>query len=266
MKHKNLMALILTAVLTTTLLSGCGTQDGDSSAQGQTSAPVSQLSQPVSKEDSQTSQVDELSSLLALTPEKEDMYRMLGQRLAKSYQARENGNGTIYLEGDHIRIYQEEIDYLTVIENSTAEEKGVDPAEWAVRQMKIQEAFCFAAEQENLEFDRELLNQSIETAKKQFVDPNDLFYPGNMLTIEGSGLSKEEFLDGYMDWARRNYIAQEYADSKFSQWYETWEKTEALQVESWTDGINSTLNVAWEKEQLRMAEEILEKDHAEVKA
>ena len=245
------------------LLSSCSL-----STDGESSALASQAARPETSSVEQASQPTDstVSSLLALTPEKEDGYRMLGRLLAEASAARESGEGTLYLEGDHIKIYQEEIDYLAASGQATAREWDMDPEEWAVRQMKIQAAFCWAAEQEGLEIDKALLDRSLETASQQFVNPEDeLFYPGNMLMIEGSGLSQQEFLACYMDWGRRDYIAGEYADSKFSQWQATWEQTEATQVESWTDGINSTVNAAWAEEQLRMAEEILAADHAELK-
>ncbi|MGI5959677.1 MAG: hypothetical protein ACOX60_09705 [Massiliimalia sp.] len=264
MKYKNLMALILMTLLTTTLFSGCGTQDGDSSAQGQTSVPVSQMSQPVSKEDSQTSEFDVLSSIREISPEERELFLKVGDLYAKACTAGENEKDKLYLEGDHIKIYQAEIDYLATVLSGTGQ-KTEESEKEAVKQMKIEAAFIWAAEQEGITISEEDKLRLGESAIKSYTDPEDEFYPGNRVMLEGSGLSEEKYFDCLRESAEKNYLVNQYADSKFSQWYETWEKTEALQVESWTDGINSTLNVAWEEEQLRIAEEILEKDHAEVK-
>ncbi|MGI5959676.1 MAG: hypothetical protein ACOX60_09700 [Massiliimalia sp.] len=256
MKYKNLMALILTVVLTTTLFSGCGTQDGDSSAQGQTSVPVSQMSQPVSKEDSQTSQVDVLSSIREISPEEEKMAKQQGKLLGKEIKAKEEG-GTLYLKGDHIKIYEAEIDaavtaYRLEDPSKTEEEAKTE----AVKNFTFREAFYWAAVQTDFSVDQQEMELYQYSALKPYTDPEEPFYPYYRIMLESTGLPLEQCLDHISQKTERQIIASGYYNKISIDWIQQWRAE---------NGEDADYSSAWEAEEQRIIEEILEKDHVKIK-
>ena len=255
-----------TAGLVGWILIVCALTSCSLATDGASSAPASQATRPETssvEQVSQTSEIDVLSEIRDISPEERELFLKIGDLYGKACTAREKDEGKLYLEGDHVKIYQAEIDYLSLALSDTGHVTA-ESEQRAVNQMKIEVAFLWAAEQEGFSLSEQELARLGETSIESYTNPEDPFYPGNRVMLEGSGLSEEEYFNCLRERTKKTYLVNQYADSKFSQWYDTWEQTEATQVESWTDGINSTVNAAWAEEQLRMAEEILAADHAEL--
>ena len=233
-----------TAGLVGWILIVCALASCSLSTDGASSAPVSQVSQSVSEETSQP--------LGAVAPESRGLLRSQGKLFAEAIKAEEQG-GKLYLKGDHIKIYQAEVDCLATSSHSNYQ-KTEESEAWAVEQLKFIQAFSFAAEQSNFVVDESKIRLAQETQISWYTNPEDPFYQTGQVMLEGTGLPQEQVFDYMRDTIRETQTAAQYADLLFEEWYEEWKVT----------GEEEDLNQAWEKEQARLVEEILAADHAEL--